>query len=254
MLQTLRDGMMALEADRVDGTGYYALVPAAGSGMRMGSAQPKQYLEIAGKSMIAWSVQALLACSRLDRVTVVLAPGDIWWSEAEWAHDIASGRLQVLRCGGDTRAQSVTNGLTAMQLPDDAWVLVHDAARPCLEQDLIDRLIDTVGADAVGGLLAIPVADTLKRIGSGQRVSATVPREGLWLAQTPQMFRSGLLLRALKARDGARMTDEASAVEALGLSPLLVESRAGNFKVTWPDDLVLARLRLAAAGKSKEGT
>lgn len=245
---------MALEADRMDGTGYYALVPAAGSGARMGSALPKQYLEIAGKSMIAWSVQALLACSRLERVTVVLAPGDEWWSATDWARETASGRLQVLRCGGETRAQSVTNGLAAMQLPDDAWVLVHDAARPCLERDLIDRLLDAVGADAVGGLLAIPVADTLKRSSSGQRVSATVAREGLWQAQTPQMFRSGLLRRALTAGDSTRMTDEASAVEALGLSPLLVESRAGNFKVTWPDDLALARLRLGAAGQPKEGT
>ncbi len=212
----------------------------------MGSVRPKQYLEIAGLPMIAWSLRTLLACTRIRRVAVVLAADDAWWRMDDWREELASGRLLVLRCGGATRAESVTNGLAALDLADEAWVLVHDAARPCLDADLLEGLIDAVGEDAVGGLLAVPVADTLKRAGSSHRIMETVARDGLWQAQTPQMFRSGLLRRALAAQDASRATDEASAVEALGLSPLLVTSRPGNFKVTWPDDLVLAAFRLSS--------
>ncbi len=222
---------------------YYGLIPGAGTGARMGAMLPKQYLDIAGQPMIAHAVRALLASERIERVFVVLASDDEWWAHYDW--QFAADRLTLLRCGGDTRADSVSNGLVAMAAADDDWVLVHDAARPCLDGSTLEQLIDEVGEDAVGGLLAVPLADTLKRAGSGQRVAATVPREGLWQAQTPQMFRYGLLMRALSARADDAPTDEASAVERLGLAPMLVASCFSNFKVTWPDDLALARRLLA---------
>jgi 2-C-methyl-D-erythritol 4-phosphate cytidylyltransferase len=151
----------------------------------------------------------------------------------------------VLRCGGETRAQSVLNGLEALSADttDDTWVLVHDAARPCLPREALARLIDAVQLDAVGGLLAVPVADTLKRADVDGRVAITEPRAGLWQAQTPQMFPYGLLKRALLAA-GADITDEASAIEKLGLSPLLVEADSRNLKITRPRDLQLASLIL----------
>jgi 2-C-methyl-D-erythritol 4-phosphate cytidylyltransferase len=152
--------------------------------------------------------------------------------------------VSVLYCGGATRQQSVLNGLqaSAAQVSDEDWVLVHDAARPGLTTALIERLVATLQQDPVGGLLALPVVDTLKRADAAERVQATVPRDRLWAAQTPQMFRAGLLRRALgQARD---VTDEASAVEALGLHPRLVEGSPRNFKVTLPHDIALAELHL----------
>ena len=150
-----------------------------------------------------------------------------------------------MRCGGETRAQSVLNGLEALSVDavDDTWVLVHDAARPCLPSGALARLIDAAQLDAVGGLLAVPVADTLKRADVDGRVATTEPRAGLWQAQTPQMFRYGLLKRALLAA-GADMTDEASAIEKLGLRPLLIEADNRNLKITRPRDLQLASLIL----------
>jgi 2-C-methyl-D-erythritol 4-phosphate cytidylyltransferase len=150
---------------------------------------------------------------------VVLHPEDRLFDQQPWGH--MGERMTLLRCGGATRAESVRNGLSALRddLADDDWVLVHDAARPCLAIELLQRLIDTLDGDAVGGLLAVPVADTLKRSDADQRVARTEPREGLWRAQTPQMFRYGLLTRALAGTDLAAVTDEAGAVEALGLSP-----------------------------------
>jgi 2-C-methyl-D-erythritol 4-phosphate cytidylyltransferase len=224
---------------------YYALVPAAGSGARMGGETPKQYLPLAGRPLIWHSLATLCAVPAITRVFVVLAPDDRWWPETEM--NALGPKLSVLRCGGELRALSVANGLRAMTGMlsdiDNDWVLVHDAARPCLTVAQVENLITEVADDNAGGLLAVPVADTLKRAHDSSRVLETVPREGLWQAQTPQMFRHHLLLDGLDF--APQVTDEASAVEALGLSPRLVMSDVTNLKVTYPLDLQLAEWILA---------
>jgi len=214
------------------------LIPAAGEGARLGGETPKQYLELAGRPMVAHAAAALLAHPAVELAFVVLAPDDERWATHDWG--AFGDRLAPLWCGGATRRDSVLNGLIAMANvvdPED-WVLVHDAARPCLARDDLGRLIDVVREDDVGGILAIPVADTLKRADGADRIAATEPREGLWLAQTPQMFRHGTLLRAIGG--AGHVTDEASAVEALGLRPRLVPGSARNLKVTFPGDAAMA--------------
>ncbi len=224
---------------------FFALVPAAGSGSRMGSGLPKQYLALAGQPMIYHALATLCANVDISIVFVVLAPDDEQWHRYDWSR--FGDKLQPLFCGGALRAESVLNGLMAAELEPDSWVLVHDAARPCLSQAQLARLISELRDDEVGGILAMPVADTLKRAAAGQRIARTENREGLWQAQTPQMFRTGLLLQALQ---GARnVTDEAAAVEALGLHPKLVESESTNFKVTYPQDIRLAELLLGSEKK-----
>lgn len=220
---------------------FVALVPAAGFGSRMGGDLPKQYLLLLGRPLIEHTLRALSSHPRIEQVFVVLSPEDRGWDEL----GISLGKLSVLRCGGEARAQSVANGLKAMaaEVEADDWVLVHDAARPCLRAGHIDHMLAELVDDPVGGILAVPVADTLKRSGPEQRIAETVPREGLWQAQTPQMFRHGLLLRALEAA-GSSVTDEASAIEQMGLKPKLVEGDARNLKVTYPRDLELAALIL----------
>lgn len=221
---------------------HYAIVPAAGFGARFGAEIPKQYLELAGRPMIHHSLSALCRCERIVRVWVVLSPGDEWWGRYDW--DDLGQKLQVVYRGGVTRAETVSNGLDAAAdiLSADDWVLVHDAARPCLSQEMLSALCDELQDDPVGGLLAVPVADTLKRADPGQRVTATESRDGLWQAQTPQMFRYGLLRRALAGNH--EVTDEAGAIETSGYRPRLVRSDATNFKVTFPADLRLAELVL----------
>jgi 2-C-methyl-D-erythritol 4-phosphate cytidylyltransferase len=218
----------------------FALIPAAGSGSRVGAEIPKQYQPLAGKPLIAHAIDTLCAHPRLQLVFVVLAPGDAHFSRHDWsAH---KGRLETLYCGGATRAASVFNGLVAMAdvvEPDD-WVMVHDAARPCLGAALIDRLCDEVADDNVGGLLAVPVADTLKRDDDHRRVSETVARDNLWQAQTPQMFRYRVLLEALRSAKPDSVTDESSAIEQTGLAPRLVMGSPRNLKVTFPEDLAIA--------------
>ena len=223
---------------------HYAIVPAAGSGSRFGAEKPKQYLDLLGRPLIFHTLKALTACPDIERVWVVLAPDDPWWPRFDWSE--LGAKLDTVRCGGATRAESVTNGLqaAAMVAADDDWVLVHDAARPCISAAMLDALFADLAQDPVGGILAVPVADTLKRADTEQRVAATEPRDGLWQAQTPQMFRYGLLGDALqKCRD---VTDEAGAVEALGLKPKLVRGDATNLKVTYPADLALAAMILRA--------
>jgi 2-C-methyl-D-erythritol 4-phosphate cytidylyltransferase len=222
---------------------HFALIPAAGTGSRMESSSPKQYLPLLGRPLIAHTLIALSRDPRIDRIVVVLSPDDGLWQGHDWSP--WQDRLVVLRCGGASRAESVLNGLDAMShwCAEDDWVLVHDAARPCLPRSALARLIDEAGADAVGALLAVPVADTLKRADQQGRVSATEPRAGLWQAQTPQMFRHGLLREALRAA-GSDVTDDASAIEKAGLRPLLVEADSRNLKVTYPRDLQLAQLIL----------
>ena len=224
---------------------YFALVPAAGSGSRVGGSIPKQYLPLAGRTVLHHTLSRLAAHPRIEQVFVVLAPGDTDFRAADWSS--LEARMQPLYCGGDVRAASVYNGLIAARdsISDDDWVLVHDAARPCLSAEALDRLIREVGDDESGGLLAIPVADTLKRGDGDSREQATERREGLWQAQTPQMFRYGFLVEALRKSGAATVTDEASAVERLGLKPRLVMGEVRNLKVTYPQDLELAELILA---------
>ncbi|WP_174874710.1 2-C-methyl-D-erythritol 4-phosphate cytidylyltransferase [Vogesella oryzae] len=223
-------------------TRYIALVPAAGHGSRFGSATPKQYLDIGGQPLLAHTLAVLAANPAIDQVAVVISPGDEWFDSFDWPQ----AKLTVLRVGGASRAESVANGLHALQPAADDWVLVHDAARCCLSPTVLERLIAEIGDDAVGGILAQPVADTVKQGDAAARIAATVPRDGLWLAQTPQMFRAGLLAEALADAANPAITDEASAIELLGHAPRLVVGEAQNFKVTWPGDLALAGAILAA--------
>ena len=220
---------------------YHAIVPAAGSGSRFGADLPKQYLPLCGRPMIFHALLTLAQHPKIDRVWVVLAPDDVYWQKFDW--QALGPKVDTVYCGGASRADSVMNGLAAAEtaLADDDWVLVHDAARPCLTARLVSDLIACLADDPVGGLLATPVADTLKRADAGGRCLSTEPREGLWQAQTPQMFRAALLQNALsQARGDAGITDEASAVERLGLRPRLVPSETNNFKVTYPADFRLA--------------
>jgi 2-C-methyl-D-erythritol 4-phosphate cytidylyltransferase len=218
----------------------YALVPAAGSGERMGHELPKQYLPLAGQPMIAHALATLCASAEISTVFVVLAPGDTLFQGYDWSR--FGEKLQTLYCGGKLRSESVLNGLLASELEPDEWVLVHDAARPCLTRTDLKKLIAEVRDDTVGGILAVPVADTLKRDDGDGRILRTESREQLWLAQTPQMFRVELLTQALQ--QPGSFTDEASAIEALGLKPKLVASESGNLKVTFPQDMLLAEMLL----------
>ncbi|OZI61706.1 2-C-methyl-D-erythritol 4-phosphate cytidylyltransferase [Bordetella genomosp. 11] len=216
-----------------------AIVPAAGIGARAvaagGAGLPKQYYPLAGQPMLRHSVLALLADPRVCQVRVAVSPGDSWVESA-----LAGLPRTVWReCGGPTRAVTVANALGDSGAADDDWILVHDAARPGLTAAALARLIDACLEDTVGGLLALPVRDTVKA--GHERVVRTVDRQELWQAQTPQMFRAGLLRRALReaAERGVDVTDEASAIEAAGLAPLLVPGVMRNFKVTWPEDFGL---------------
>ena len=235
---------------------YFALIPAAGVGARMQADGPKQYMTIAGKPMLAHTVAAFGASAAIRHTFIVVSADDgVIDGVMQRMYDgPGNGGVSVLRCGGVTRMDSILNGLQAMasdtDVNDDDWILVHDAARPGLTAALIEQLIDAVGRHPVGGLLALPVVDTVKQAGVAGTPIATVPRDGMWLAQTPQMFRFKLLRAALSAaRDGgtaAAITDDASAVEALGLSPLLVEGHPRNLKVTLPRDIAIAAMYLAA--------
>jgi 2-C-methyl-D-erythritol 4-phosphate cytidylyltransferase len=220
----------------------FALVPCAGVGQRAGVGLPKQYAPLGAQTVVAHTLQALQAVPELAATLVVLAPQDTQFEPS--APRFVGAAAWAERCGGTSRAASVAAGLMALRrrgAQDSDWVLVHDAARCLLRPAWVQRLMAACYDDAVGGLLALPLADTLKGAEHGRAV-ATLPRADKWLAQTPQMFRLGLLQRAL-ATAGEAVTDEASAVEALGLHPLLVEGDAENLKLTWPADFALA-LRL----------
>lgn len=220
---------------------YFALIPAAGVGARMGARGPKQYMAIGGKPMLRHTLDAFLSSELIAHTYVVVSPDDGQINGVVPQHGVS-----VLRCGGTSRLESVQNALRQLGevIGEHDWVLVHDAARPGLNAALIEKLITAIGDDAVGGLLAMPVVDTVKRAGAPV---ATVPRDGLWLAQTPQMFRYRLLRDALAAAtDASVITDDASAVEALGLSPKLVEGHPRNLKVTLPSDIRIAEMYLAA--------
>jgi len=227
---------------------YLALIPAAGAGSRVGQTLPKQYLPILNRPLLHHSIAHLCAHALVERVYVVLAATDRWFNEYDW--EPFGAKLVPLYAGGESRAETVRNGLQRIEreVAGDDWILVHDAARPCVTSALLDRLIGEIGADQTGGLLAVPVADTLKRANSSARVVATEPRARLWQAQTPQMFRYGMLTRALQSADLADITDEASAIERLGLQPRLIASDISNLKVTYPEDLALAEMILKGSG------
>lgn len=222
----------------------WAIVPAAGRGTRMGTGTPKQYLQVMGLTLIEHSLRALLRHPEVDAVMVALAPDDPFW--AGWRE--MEGKPIYTCQGGVERADSVLAALQALPatVSEDQFVLVHDAARPCLRAVDLSRLFAIGQADPIGAILAAPVRDTLKRANDEGRSAMTEPREALWRALTPQMFRRGGLTRALQAamRVGAKVTDEAMAMERLGLKPKLVEGSEDNIKVTTPADLALAEFIL----------
>lgn len=228
---------------------YFALLPAAGVGARMAADGPKQYLTVGGKPMLRHAVDAFRASELVAHTYVVVSEGD---GQIDAVLPADLGGVTVLRCGGATRMDTVLNALRALQgvVGEGDLIMVHDAARPGLTPALIARLIEGVGDDPAGGLLALPVVDTVKRGAPGAEggsvSAATVPRNGLWLAQTPQMFSYALLLRALgSAPDANAITDDASAVEMLGYSPRLIEGHPRNLKVTLPADIRIAEMYLA---------
>jgi 2-C-methyl-D-erythritol 4-phosphate cytidylyltransferase len=222
----------------------WAVVPAAGVGTRMGDETPKQYMSLLGRPIIAHTLARLCNHARISGVVVALAADDRWWSGLEAVFD----RPPVIVTGGKERRDSVLCGLEALMGRADPrdWVLVHDAVRPCLRDEDIDRLIDELADDEVGGLLAIPVKDTMKRGSGDNRVRETVSRESLWHAQTPQMFRLGPLRDAMRltAEEDRDVTDEAQAMELTGARPRLVQGHEENIKITRPEDLKLAEIIL----------
>jgi len=224
----------------------WVIVPAAGTGSRFGAGLPKQYQVLADKPLIEQTLARLLAHPAIDGALVALASDDTHWPTLALRFD-----KPLLTCvGGENRADSVLAALRALPdtVDDDALVLVHDAARPCIRHADLDRLMNAGQNNAVGALLAAPLRDTLKRGDVHARVVTTVPREQLWRAQTPQVFRRGALMRALELarQDKATITDESSAMERLGLHPVLVEGNEDNIKVTVAADLALAECILAA--------
>jgi len=228
-------------------TKIIVLVPAAGTGTRFGDAVPKQYLDISGHPLIFHTLLALTKVSRIDDITVVLSPDDNHWQnyQADWT--LLGSKVSTVRVGGNSRSLTVVNGLDAIAsrigLGADDWVMVHDAARPCIRPELVEQFIDELESDSVGGLLALPLNDTIKFDDGNLRVEKTVSRERLWRAQTPQMFRSQLLSKALTMCPDA--TDEAQAIETMGHQPKLVMGDSANLKVTYAPDLKLARMLLS---------
>lgn len=226
---------------------HFALIPAAGVGARMGTRLPKQYMMLAGKPMLQYALDTFAANAVIAHTYVVVSPDDGYIDDVLAALPHLHDKVTVLRHGGPSRHLSVLNGLHAIraQLADNDWVLVHDAARPLLDNVMLERLISTLDSDTVGGLLALPIVDTLKRSHTG-RVQTTVSRDELWAAQTPQMFRYALLTHALESAlvRGEAITDDASAIEMLGMQPKLVAGNPRNFKVTLEHDIALAEIYL----------
>jgi len=221
---------------------YHALIAAAGSGARFGGERPKQYASLDGMPLLVHVLERLAASFPLQMTYVALAVGDRWYDDAVGVRS----RVTALRCGGKTRAETVRNALDA--IPDAAnedWILVHDAARPCVDAASLARLRRELDGDDVGGILAVPVVAALKRADERARIVRTESRENLWQAQTPQMFRCGVLREALAKPGALDAVDEAQAVEALGLRPRLVTGSANNLKVSFSDDLLLAEAILA---------
>jgi 2-C-methyl-D-erythritol 4-phosphate cytidylyltransferase len=232
----------------------WAIVPAAGIGTRMGAEIPKQYLQLNGKTILEHTLERLLELPLLAGIVVTINPFDELWDSLA----IASHPKVIRVDGGQERSDSVLNGLHHLQSKLDKldWVLVHDAARPCVELDNIEGLVNELEDHLVGGILGVPVSDTIKRINREYGIETTVDRQVLWQAQTPQMFRYGILLEALEraAKHGAAITDEASAVEQMGYYPLMVEGRRDNIKITRPEDLPMAELILNTQANARPGS
>lgn len=223
---------------------YWAIVPAAGVGKRMGSDTPKQYLPLHGKTIIEHTLQRLAQIDQIKGIVVAIAEHDTWWPKLQ----IECVRPLIMIKGGAERCHTVQNALQVLKADcaDDDWVLVHDAARPCVRPGDIEMLMDTLEGHDIGGLLGMPVRDTMKRTDTENLVKQTVERAGLWHALTPQMFRYAMLSNALdKAlEDQFLVTDEASAMEHAGYTPLMVEGHGDNIKITRPEDLSLASFYL----------
>ena len=229
---------------------YHALIPSAGKGSRFRNDLPKQYWMLEGKPVLVHGLERLAAAFPVAQTCVAVSPDDRWYDETIGALPAVT----PLRCGGATRAETVRNALSAMTgVGDDDWILIHDAVRPCVDAASLSRLREELTDEAVGGLLAVPVVGTLKRSNEDRRSVATEPRDGLWSAQTPQMFRFGVLRRALERPDALHCTDEAQAVEALGMAPKLVMGDSANLKITYPGDLALAAAIMTLQRCASEG-
>jgi len=221
---------------------HWVLIPAAGIGRRMRSKVAKQYLQLQGKPILEHTLSLFISHPKVKKIIVILHEDDQQWPKLSVSHH---EKLQTVK-GGKTRADSVMQGLQFLETfaaPNDCdWVLVHDALRPCLLPEVLHRLLAQVETHPIGGLLALPIAETLKKLDAEQCVIQTIPRQDLWMAQTPQMFRYHLLQKAMReaARKKIHMTDEASAIECLGMRPLVVKGDRRNIKITWPQDLVWA--------------
>jgi len=232
------------------GPRHWVVLPAAGAGRRFGSPVPKQYLRLRGRRVIEHSIAAFIEHPLIAGCVVALSPEDAWWPETAYANHPAVKRVE----GGAERSDSVANALTALigQAADDDWVLVHDAARPCLAAADLDQLLAALTDEPVGALLAVPIQDTVKASEGAfaARVERTLPRQQLWRAYTPQAFRLGQLREALAhcRAQGLAITDDASAMEQLGLRPRLIEGRTDNIKITRPEDLPLAEFFLEQQG------
>ncbi len=214
---------------------FHVIIPAAGTGSRMANVLPKQYMPLAGKPIISHTIQTFFNHPRITSIHVALSADDMFWRDLPLD---PSSKLKLHYTGGESRSETVLNTLLYLQVADDDWVLVHDAARPGLTHALLDHLLDTLEHDTVGGLLALPVADTLKLSSQGNQVESTVSRANLWQAQTPQMFRFSTLKTAL-TQFGSNVTDEAEAIESLGFKPKLIQGELRNLKITYPQDLAL---------------
>lgn len=221
---------------------FHIIIPAAGRGIRMANEIPKQYMLLCGKPLISHCIETFFNHSRIASIHVALSTFDTFWNDLT---PEPASKLKLHYTGGDTRAQTVLNTLLKINVAEEDWILVHDAARPGLTHHLLDNLLNTLEKDPVGGLLAMQVSDTLKFSGEKNEVLKTIPRAHLWQAQTPQMFRYGVLKHALQTSIGEAsgdvvkiVTDEAEAIEAQGLQPKLVQGELRNLKVTYPQDLI----------------
>lgn len=227
---------------------YWVIIPAAGVGKRMQADRPKQYLQLVGRTVLEHTLSIFLEHPAITGVVLALAKDDPYWRQLGLEHP----RLLFAE-GGVERCDTVLHALDSLQECADAddWVLVHDAARPCLRRDDVDKLIDTLQGHPCGGLLGIPLADTIKRVNEYHQIEATVPRERLWRALTPQMFRHGPLSCALREAQakGLHVTDDASAMELTGQCPLMVEGHGDNIKITRPEDLPLAAMYLERSAR-----
>lgn len=225
---------------------YHVLIPSAGHGARMQSEVPKQYLMLNGKPILKHAIDMFETVEEVSSIVIVVAENDAYWQPSMLSN---CHKAQVIHCGGETRAASVLNGLQAMadMVSADDWVLVHDAARPGIDHQMIARLINTVSADEIGALLALPLADTLKRADAQGLIEETIPRQQLWQAQTPQMFRHAVLQQALATHLQRNPTDEAQAMEWMGHRPKLVLGDLKNMKITYPQDLAVVAALLQAA-------